>query len=46
MAILLNQLPPEKLQDYDKFPLSHRIDFVHSIAEQNYDISSATIFDV
>jgi len=46
MAILLNQLPPEKLQDYDKFPLSHRIGFIHSIAEQNYDISSATILDV
>ena len=46
MAILLNQLPPEKLQDYDKFPLSHHIGFIHSIAEQNYDISSATILDV
>jgi len=46
MAVLLNQLPPEKLQDYDKFPLSHRIGFIHSIAEQNFDIGSATILDV
>jgi len=45
-AILLNKLPIEKAQDYQKFPLSYRAGFIHSIPEEDFDVSTATIIDV
>jgi hypothetical protein len=46
LAVLLNLLPPDKLQEYDKYPLSFRLGFIHSIAEKDFSIATATITDV
>jgi len=46
IAVLLNLLPPDKLQDYDKYPLAFRLGFIHSIAEKDFDIATASITDV
>jgi hypothetical protein len=45
-AILLNKIPAEKLHDYDRYPLAHRLGFIHLIVENEFDIASATILDV
>jgi hypothetical protein len=46
LAILLNRIPAEKLREYDKYPLTFRIGFIHSILEKEFDIASATITDI
>jgi hypothetical protein len=45
-AILLNKMPAEKLHDYDRYPLAHRLGFIPLIVENEFDIASATILDV
>lgn len=45
-AILLKQLPSEKLIEYHTYPLFFQLGFIHSIPENEFDISSATITDV
>jgi len=46
LAVLLNKLPQSKLLDYDKYPLTFRIGFIHSIPEKDFDLTQATITDV
>jgi hypothetical protein len=46
LAVLLNKLPQSKLLDYDNFPLAFRISFIHSIPENDFDLTQATITDV
>jgi hypothetical protein len=46
LAVLLNLLPPDKLQEYDKYPLAFRLGFIHFIAEKDFNIATATITDV
>ena len=36
----------EKLEEFELFPLTHRLGLIHSIPETHFDISSATITDV
>ncbi len=43
---LLERIPAEKINDYNKYPLSHRIGFIHSLMEKDFDMASATIIDV
>ena len=45
-AILLNKMPAEKLHNYDRYPLAHRLGFIPLIVENEFDIASATILDV
>jgi hypothetical protein len=45
-AILLNKIPAEQLYEYDKYPLAHRVGFIHLINENEFDIAAATIVDV
>ncbi len=45
-AILLNQLPAEKLQEYDRYPLAFQLGCIHSLPEDKLDIAAATIIDV
>jgi len=45
-AILLNKIPAERLYGYDKYPLAHRVGFIHLINENDFDIAAATIVDV
>jgi hypothetical protein len=35
MAILLQKSPPSKSDEYDKFPLSSQLGFIHAIPEMN-----------
>ena len=46
LAIANKTLPPEKLQEYDQFPLCFRLGFIHSISEQEFNIGSASVTDV
>ncbi len=46
LGIAQQQLQPEKLDGYTKWPRSHRTGLIHSVAEENFDLGSATIFDV
>jgi hypothetical protein len=46
LAVLLNLLPPDKLQEYDKYPLAFRLGFIHSFAEKDFNIATASITDV
>ena len=46
LGMAQQQLQPEKLDEYNKWPLSHRAGLIHSIAEEKFDLGSATIFDV
>jgi hypothetical protein len=46
MSTTLNALMPEKLQDFDTYPLSHRAGLMHCISEDELDLNSATIVDV
>jgi hypothetical protein len=43
--VLLNDISDEKLQDYDNYPLTYRLGFIHLITEMDFDIASATIID-
>jgi hypothetical protein len=45
-AILLHQVPAEKLIESKTYPLSFNLGFIHSLPEDDFDISSATITDV
>jgi len=45
-AVLLHVLPAEKLQEYNRFPLAHRLGLIHSIPEDDYCMAKATITDV
>ena len=44
--IMLNNIPAEKLAEYDKFPLTHRTGLLPCIPEDDLAIESATITDV
>jgi hypothetical protein len=39
-------LPPEKLQDYDRYPLAHRAGLIHNISEEMLSMDLATIINV
>ena len=45
-AVGMHLLPMEKLEEFDLFPLTHRLGIIHSIPETHFDVSSATITDV
>jgi len=45
-AVLLYNLPSNKLEQYDTFPLMSQLGFLHAIPEDQLDISTATITDV
>jgi len=44
--VLLNKLPPTKVSDFDSFPLSSKLGFIHFLPEADFDIATATITDV
>jgi len=44
--VLLCKLSPSKLEEYQKYPLSSQLGFIHAIPEDDFDIASATITDV
>jgi hypothetical protein len=46
MATLLHQLPVSLAQQYNKYPLAHRLGFIHCILEHQLDLALATITDV
>ena len=46
MATLLHQLPVSLAQQYNKYPLAHRLGFIHCIPEHQLDLALATITDV
>jgi len=46
LVALLERIPEEKINDYNKYPLSHRIGFIHSLMEKDFDMAFATIIDV
>jgi hypothetical protein len=46
LVALLERIPAEKINDYNKYPLSHRIGFIHSLMEKDFDMAFATIIDV
>jgi hypothetical protein len=45
-AAKIHLLPHEKIQEYDYFPLAHRLGLIHSIPEEEFQMASATITDV
>jgi hypothetical protein len=44
--VLLCKLSPSKLEEYQKYPLSSQLGFIHAIPEDDFDIASATITNV
>jgi hypothetical protein len=46
IAVHLSRLPVEKIQDYNNYPLSYKLGFIHSIPEEDFDMVTATITDV
>jgi hypothetical protein len=46
IAVLLNRILSSKIRDYDSFPLAHRLGFIHSLPEGDFDVASANITDV
>ena len=42
----MERFPPRKLTEYDAFPLSSQIGFIHAIPEDDFDVAQATIMDV
>ena len=46
MDIFLRKLPDTKLTEYDTFPLSSQIGFIHALPEQELVMSTATVTDV
>jgi hypothetical protein len=46
LAALLHRITPEKLTEYQKYPLAHRIGFIHMIPESEFNINNVTILDV
>lgn len=45
-SIANQKLPEDKLLEFDQFPLSSRLGFLHALPEQEFDIGSAPITDV
>ena len=45
-AIAYQQVPADKLLEYDHYPLCFRLGFIHALPEQEFDIGSARITDV
>jgi len=45
-AVLLDVLPAEKFQEYNRFPLAHRLGLIHSIPEDDFCMAKATITDL
>jgi hypothetical protein len=46
LAALLHRITPEKLTEYQKYPLAHRIGSIHMIPESEFNINNVTILDV
>jgi hypothetical protein len=46
IAVHLSRLPVEKIQDYNNYPLSYKLGFIHSIPEEAFNMVTATITDV
>ena len=42
----LNRLPPKKLAEYDRFPLTSQLGLIHAIPEHELDMATATVMDV
>ena len=45
-AILTHQVPATKLLEFNQFPLSFRLGFIHSLPEKEFDLGSATVTDI
>jgi hypothetical protein len=45
-AVLMQQVPAKKIQDYERFPLAYGIGMIHSIPEDHFQLATATIIDV
>ncbi len=43
--VLLHKISPSKLEEYDKYPLTSRLGFIHAIPEDEFDVALATITD-
>ncbi len=46
VLVLLNKIPAIKTQEYNLYPFSHQLGFIHLIPEEEFDIATATIVDV
>jgi len=46
IAVALHHLPAIKLREYQKYPLAHKVGFIHSLPEDKFDMANATITDV
>ena len=44
--VILHRLPPKKIIEYDTFPLTSQLGFIHAIPENELDMATATIIDV
>jgi hypothetical protein len=45
-AVLMQQVPAEKIHDYERFPLAYGIGMIHSIPKDHFQLATATIIDV
>jgi hypothetical protein len=46
LAVLLNKLPADKLDEFIRFPWSSQLGFIRAIPEQDLNTATATITDV
>ncbi len=46
IAVALHHLLAIKLREYQKYPLAHKVGFIHSLPEDKFDMANATITDV
>ena len=44
--VLLHRLPPKKINEYDTFPLTSELGFLHAIPENELNMATATVIDV
>ncbi len=44
--ILLQKMHPSKIEDYDRYPYASQLGLIPAIAEQDFDLSTATIIDL
>jgi hypothetical protein len=46
LSTILFKLPEKKLQEYEDFPFTAQLGFIHAIPEDTFDIATATVVDV
>jgi len=44
--VVMRKLRQEKLDEYDRYPLSSQLGFLHAIPEEDFNVSTVTIIDV